>query len=144
MVTLAGCLCGHRAHAGLRSEDSVYQRLLSFSPTSPPLKSGLHPRLEMWSDRTAAGWNQEQEAEVGVSMVAWKPSPRRPQGGAVALLRAARAGGGGEGGKYTVAEQRWKGKGRFYKFLNFMTMLQQWNVHSICCEVSTENMHWAY
>lgn len=54
------------------------------------------------------------------------------------------AGGGGEGGKYTVAKRRWKGKGRFYKFLNFMTLLQQCNVHSICCEVSTENMHWAY
>lgn len=49
--------------------------------------------------------------------------------------------GGGAGGKSTVAKRWWEGKGGFYKFLNFMTMLQQWNVHSICWDVSTENMH---
>lgn len=63
----------------------------------------------------------EQEAEVGVSTVTSKPSLRRPQGGAVALLRTARARGGGEGGKHTTVEQQWKGKSGFYTFLNFMT-----------------------
>lgn len=134
-------------HAGLRCERNFFFPGLSWlSPTCPHLQSGLPGRLEMGSSRNAVA-----RTDLGRRRLRRKPAwrgshpPRRPQGGAVALLRAASAaGGGGEGEKYTVAKRRWKGKGRFYKFLNFMTMLQQWNVHSICCEVSTENMHWAY
>lgn len=47
--------------------------------------------------------------------------PARPRGGAVALLRAAKA-SGGAGQKIYCSQAGCKGKGRFYKFLNFMTM----------------------
>lgn len=110
------------------------------STWSGACKPGLKCGPEERGCQDGVGWGMQPGSRGGQG----RHPPRRPQGGAVALLRAARAGGGGEGGKYTVAKRRWKGKGRFYKFLNFMTLLQQCNVHSICCEVSTENMHWAY
>ena len=107
------------------------------------------PANQVWNavQRNAAA---RMEWDEGCSLgagPAGTPSPQEATGGSCGSAQGCqsrRGGGGGEGGKYTVAKRWWKGKGRFYKFLNFMTMLQQCNVHSICCEVSTENMHWAY
>lgn len=126
-----------------------FPRACLLSPTSQHLKWGLQTRFEMRSRGTRLpGWSGMRDA-------AWEPgpagtsSPPEATGGSCGSAqgcqsRRGAAWGGGEGGKYTVAKRRWKGKGRFYKFLNFMSMLQQCNVHSICCEVSTENMHGAY
>lgn len=91
---------------------------------------------------------QNCESLVRNSLVwLWSNPVLGPQGGAVALFSAIEANGENSGGKYTVAKKGGKTmvrKVEFYKFLNFMTALQQWNVHSICWEVSTANMHWAY
>jgi hypothetical protein len=46
--------------------------------------------------------NEKLVTEEGVSSVAGKPSPRRPQGGAVTLLRAANNGGGRRGRRNTL------------------------------------------
>jgi hypothetical protein len=90
------------------------------------------------------GQNLKLEAEVEGSCVR-KPCPLEATGGSCGSAQGCQNQRGEEREeKYTVAKQWQKEKGRFYKFLNFMTILQQWNVHSICCEVSTENMHWAY
>lgn len=51
---------------------------------------------------------------------------------------------GGRGLKIYCSQAGCKGKGRLYKFLDFMTVLHQRNVHSICWDVSTANMQWAY
>lgn len=143
---IANCVREHRCMQALCFGHLFFPYLPSPSPTSQRLKWGLQPGFEMRStEKRRPGWSGMEDAAVGARARRGRHPPRRPQGGAVALLRAARAcRGGGEGGKYTVAKRWWKGKGRFYKFLNFMTMPQQCNVHSICCEVSTENMHWAY
>lgn len=104
------------------------------------------PRSELGAPPTCgrqALAGREAAAE-GAWAAVGTPSPGRPQGGAVALLRAAAAGGGGAGGKGAAAKRGRKGRGGFYKFLNFMAVLQQWDVHSICWDVGTENMHWAY
>lgn len=100
--------------AGLRCERSFFFPGLSWlSPACPHLQSGLPGRLEMGSNRNAVA-----RTDLGRRRLRRKPAwrgshpPRRPRGV-----------GGGEGGKYTVAKGRWKGIGRFYKFLNFMTML---------------------
>ena len=143
---VANCWREHRCVQALCFGVPFFPRACLPSPTSEHLKWGLQTRFEMRSRGTRPpGWRGMRDA-------AWEPGGRDaiPPGGHRGELWLCSglpelAGlGGGEGGKYTVAKRWWKGKGRFYKFLNFMTMLQQCNVHSICCEVSTENMHWAY
>lgn len=67
-----------------------------------------------------------------------------PQGGAVVLFELLKPVPKTYCSKKRKKTNGRKGKVGFYKFLNFMTALQQWNVHSICWEVSTANMHWAY
>ena len=143
---VANCLREHQCVQALCFGVSFFPRAYLLSPTFQHLKWGLQTRFEMRSRGTRLpGWSKMRDA-------AWEPgragtsSPQEATGGSCGSAQGcqSRRGGGGEGGKYTVAKRWWKGKGRFYKFLNFMTMLQQCNVHSICCEVSTENMHWAY
>lgn len=142
---VANCFREHRCVQSLCFGVSFFPRAYLLSPTSQHLKWGLQTRFEMRSRGTRLpGWSGMRDA-------AWEPgragtsSPQEATGGSCGSAQGCQSRrGGGEGGKYTVAKRRWKGKGRFYKFLNFMTLLQQCNVHSICCEVSTENMHWAY
>lgn len=141
----ANCLREHQCVQALCFGVPFFPRACLPSPTSEHLKWGLQTRFEMRSRVTRPpGWSGMRDA-------AWEPgpagtsSPQEATGGSCGSAQGCQSRrGGGEGGKYTVAKRWWKGKGRFYKFLNFMTMLQQCNVHSICCEVSTENMHWAY
>lgn len=83
--------------------------LLGRLPTSQHRKPGLPPGLDRGPDQNAAASTKWEEGK-SLACVRGSHVPGRPQGGAVALLRAAKASGGEGGGRYTVAKQGARGK----------------------------------
>lgn len=128
------------------SVQRALRSVTAFSVTYPPhLRPGLPPGFAMWPQQNAAAGTKGEAGGCGGSGPRGEAMPSGGHRGELWLCSGLPAPvGGGAGGTSTGAERRWEGKGAFYKFLNFMTVLHQWNVHSICWDVSTENMHWAY
>ena len=94
---IANCVREHRCMQALCFRHFFFPYLPSPSPTSQRLKWDLQPRFEMRStEKRRPGWSGMEGAAVGARARRGRHPPRRPQGGAVALLRAARAGRGEE------------------------------------------------
>lgn len=146
MVSLTKWLIvyGSVVRGALRFED-IFPRhcLLFLLPPSACSQPGLPPRVDVWPTKM-----QQQPGptgkEGGGSLARRKAMPPGGHRGALWLCSGLPKPSAGAGRKRHPSLAGCKGKGRFYKFLNFMTMLHRWNVHSICGDVGTENMHWAY